>query len=271
MADEKRFPASRRKLQKARKDGDVAKSSHLSAAFVLSVGIIYVFSQERKIAILCEFMQKTLGADADFHTNNMLVYAAEALCLTLEFLLPFLLAVCLGAVLAEAVQVGLIVSVKPLVPSFEKLNLFQGLKRLCAIQPQTGQRCVPFEVCKLTIVLIMFLLAFLLILSFFGLPLLEAPLEDLAQVYEASDFLLRTVSVSAFGLLLALGGIELMTERSKRAKRLRMDIEEFRREHRESEGDPELRGMRRQLHQELLIHSVTQDVRHSKVVVVGRS
>jgi type III secretion protein U len=49
-----------------------------------------------------------------------------------------------------------------------------------------------------------------------------------------------------------------------------MDVTEFRKEMRESEGDPELKGMRKQLFQESIFGSSLNAIRKAKVLVLGR-
>jgi len=72
------------------------------------------------------------------------------------------------------------------------------------------------------------------------------------------------------GSALLLGGLDLLSEQKKRRKRLRMDFEEFKRELREAEGDPEMKGMRKQLAHEILFHGFLQSIRRAKVVVVNK-
>ena len=67
-----------------------------------------------------------------------------------------------------------------------------------------------------------------------------------------------------------LGVVDSLEQRRRRRERLKMDREELKKEFRESEGDPELMGLRKQMHRELLMTGMLQSVRKAKVVVVDR-
>ena len=77
--------------------------------------------------------------------------------------------------------------------------------------------------------------------------------------------------IVTLSMLLLLSIADFLYERLKRAKRLGMDVNEFRQEMRESDGDPHLKGMRKQLHQELGMLASLDAVRRAKILLVGRT
>jgi flagellar biosynthesis protein FlhB len=61
---------------------------------------------------------------------------------------------------------------------------------------------------------------------------------------------------AALGVAAAFGAIDLLLERAKWKRRLRMTFDELRREHKQSEGDPAMRGRRRRAHRALVRGSI---------------
>ena len=49
-----------------------------------------------------------------------------------------------------------------------------------------------------------------------------------------------------------------------------MNASEYKQEMKESEGDPQLKGLRKQLHQEIALKNMLEGVKRSKVVIIGR-
>jgi type III secretion protein U len=68
---------------------------------------------------------------------------------------------------------------------------------------------------------------------------------------------------------LALAAVDLVVVRHGWRKRLRMSPDEVKREHKESEGDPQLKAARDRAHHEMLAAATVANVRTASVVVVN--
>ena len=68
---------------------------------------------------------------------------------------------------------------------------------------------------------------------------------------------------------LILGVIDVVVVRRSWMKRLRMGKDEVKREHKESDGDPQLKAQREKLHHELLAQSTLGNVKRASVVIVN--
>lgn len=68
---------------------------------------------------------------------------------------------------------------------------------------------------------------------------------------------------------LAIGAIDSLVVRRAWRRRLRMTKEEVRREHKESEGDPQTKAARERAHREVLAEATIANVRTAQVVVVN--
>ena len=70
-------------------------------------------------------------------------------------------------------------------------------------------------------------------------------------------------------MFIALAILDIMVQRWQYKKQLRMSKEEVKREYKQDEGDPLIKSMRRQLHQELAMGDVKKQVAASDVVVTN--
>ncbi len=75
---------------------------------------------------------------------------------------------------------------------------------------------------------------------------------DLNTYWHALLALLRSVLRTTLGLLLVIGMIDFALQKYFHAKKMRMSHEDIKKEYKESEGDPHVKGHRRQLAHELL-------------------
>ena len=258
MSDEKRFPPSAKKLEKARKDGQVVKSQLLGQAVVF-------------IGVFCGLV---LSLHLPLVSNQTLLQCANAFCVLwpamyLEVIGKYVASMVVTALLCGAtasimltvVRQGVNVSFKPILSYMP----FQGggyFKRV-------GNNVKP-TVAKLLLLVTLggvFLWFFLLELPSFA-ALLGAG-EQLTLSAGLKTILFRTLTVAALGLLV-VGICEYCLERRRFLNNLRMSRQELVDEQRESEGDPVIKGERRSLHRELSLSDIKERVRHAKVVVVAR-
>lgn len=131
-SEERELPASKRKLLKAREKGQVAHSHDLVIAFALMTSVAYLVAN---LGGLIARMREIWRIPKDFHDQAVSAALREtstALVSTfLEFVIPLFLCVVISAILANMmIQKGLVVSFTPLVPDFNRVNPFEGLKNL---------------------------------------------------------------------------------------------------------------------------------------------
>jgi type III secretion protein U len=273
MALSKNLPPSSRKLRKAREDGDVAKSKDLSSAVVLTSGICTLLYLAPRTLLVIDLMQKSFAGARDFQSNNMLVYARHGWELLLSLLLPVLLVVFFAALSVEVLQVGLKFSFKPLGFKPSRLGFFRGLKRIFGFRENNNEGGLPcellFNISKIVSCLAVFGLVLAVAIAVFTRASIGWQFVETQDVLSLLGFAIMGLSAGFLPLYLLIAGVDLLVQRQRRLKRLGMDIDELKRELRESEGDPETRGMRKQLHRELLAHGVLQGVRRAKLILLG--
>ncbi len=266
MSADKQFPPSAKKLKKAREDGDVAKSRDLSGSVLICVFLSTIYYLFYNFSRIEAFFRNYLGFIAEINSNNILVYLKIALNSVSLYMLLFLLLLVFMSLVVETFQVGFHLSFKSLAPDFKKLNPVEGFKKNILKSSEGLLKGLFFEVAKtLTITFGSLILYFFILKKYFSsLVFANAELSWNSVLYYLSFLILAL----AF-LTLVIGICDYLYQRVKRFNRLKMDASEFKQEMKESEGDPQLKGLRKQLHQEIALQNMLEGVKRSKVVIIG--
>jgi len=246
-SQEKNLPATPKRLADARKDGQVPQVKDLSNLTVLGGGMVLLvvmlpWGYER----IRHAMRLTYTFDSDTirHPEVALEIMWRAVIESLMFVVPFGVALLVLVVLGQVAVGSFALSVKPLTPMLSKIGVISGFKRLFSQQQL-------FEILKLLLVTVLLgIVAALFVRSHmveFGTLLLR-PLES-SLVQLGRWFMLGVGWLLIVVLLVAL--IDVPLQQYLHRNRLKMSFKEVRDEFKETEGDPLLKGMRRQRQIEL--------------------
>src|SRR5690625_4142534 len=134
---EKTEPASPRRLEKAREEGQIARSRELNTFLVLAVGVAALwltagFLFKQLMLLFQQSMRFDLKLVVD--PTAMVTQVVQLAQKVLMGLSPFFLMVFITAVIAPILLGGIVFSSKALEPKLERINPIKGLKRLFAWQ-----------------------------------------------------------------------------------------------------------------------------------------
>ena len=269
----KPFPPSARKLKKAREDGDFAQSKHLSKAIIFTAGVAYLYFASNDVQKLLALLIKSVSFGA-ISEQDIIFVLYEGFKLALSIIMPLIIVVSIASILANIVQVGVYWNMKKLIPDLKKFNPIKNLKNLFSISEQKGDGkvfcgkiCYDFIKAIVVLILLSCVVYFIVCADVAGLFF---PDSDDFRVLLLFSGILFKILMAISAILLLVGGFDLFLEKKRRYNRLRMDLEELKKELKENEGNPEIRGMRKQLHREILVHNLAQNVRKSRVLVVNK-
>ena len=237
-AQDRNLPASARKLQKAREQGQVPRSRDLGHFAAIAVGgAVLVAAMPWATGWLKAHLAQALQFDARTVANPqaMLERLAELTATMMWMVLPLGLLMTLVAVGVSAASGGLNFTLEPLQPKFAFLNPIAGVGRLFSRQ----QLIETLKACVLA-----------LILGTIGALYLKAHVGDFASLLGMSlpaavESGASTVLGGLALLVLALAafaGIDVPLQRKLHADRLKMSHQEAKQEHKESEGNQEVKG-----------------------------
>jgi type III secretion protein U len=262
-ADQTEKPTPKR-LKDARKDGDVAKSKELTATAGVLCWLILSWlalaSVRRQLDGLFEKMFHAVEQVGQGGSLPPLwIEAAQTLMLVC---LPLLLAGAVTGVIVEFLQVGGIFAPKRVAPNASRLNIVEGLQRMFS---QDNLVEVLKSVVKTAALAVIFVLVLLRLLP----EILRLPLGRPQDISTAHWHALLWMGVWTLGVFFMLAVLDAAYQRYSFTRKLQMSRRDIRQEFRDTEGDPHIKGRRRQLHQDWAQQNMLEAVRKSSAVVVN--
>ncbi len=255
------------KLQKARKEGRVAKSQELAGAFVMiiTVAMLIVLGswimKEMK-SVLCFYF--TNFNDIDFDSK---VLAESFYNFFLKIFLPFGIASAIGAIAGNIIQTrGFLFSTKPIQPKFNKIlpNFGQYFKRtLFSFQ---GLFNVLKSILKVAVIVVV---TYILIKSHIKEMLLMLQSRNIegcvGKIASLGAQLLLICAV--FFLVIAIP--DYFVQKKEFMESMKMTKQEVKEEYKEMEGDPEVKGRLQQQQREILQKNLPRAVAEADVVITN--
>ena len=262
---EKTEPATSRKRERAREEGQVPKSMELNTAVMLIAGVVafYLYG-DLFIGQIAEAIRFYLDQSATRDVSQEGIYNLMwgIGYRILKILTPFFIIFTVVALVINVFQVGFLFVSTPLVPNLGKINPWTGLSRLFAARSR-------MELVKS--IGKMFLIAPLMIWSIYKmLPgMLDLIAEDMKDilVHIAHDAL--NLSVKALLLLLILALIDYIFQRYQHERDMRMTKQEVKQELKDVQGDPQIRGRIRSIQLEMSRRRMMEKVPEAEVVVTN--
>ncbi|MES2183569.1 MAG: EscU/YscU/HrcU family type III secretion system export apparatus switch protein [Pseudomonadota bacterium] len=246
-SQDRQLPATAHKLEQARKDGQAPRSRDLAHLAVLGTGAAAVLLLT---PVVFERLQMSLGQQLSFDAAtlrapaSMLTRMQDMVSVGVLIALTFAIIVGAAAVASAVASGGWIASLKPITPDFSRINPLSGLGNLFSKQQVTN-------VAKLSLLTA--------ILGFVGYIFLRDSVERIsALILQPSALAMRDLGdwlVSGVSLLLlvvfAAAVVDVPLQAFFLRSRLKMSHEEVKQEHKNSEGNPLIKGKLRQRQREV--------------------
>ena len=246
-SQDRNLPASQRKLDRAREDGQVTRSRDLSHLAVLGAGGLAILGltplmfQQLKLQ-----MGLQLRFDASVMANpaDMLQRLGQMVGVGLTGCVVFAAIVSLAAVLSTVAAGGWVASLKPIMPDFSRVNPLAGFGRMFTKDKLS-------ETVKMTFITV--------VLIALGAVYLSSGLHSLAMLVlqpsavaleHLADWLTRGMGLLLLVVLL-VAMVDVPLQNFLHKSRLKMSHQEVKQEGKESDGNPQMKGKRRQRQREL--------------------
>lgn len=261
--EERTEPATPRRRREARERGHVARSADVSAAAVLLAGVLALeFFGARFVGGFSTALTGVLGGLGEAGREGADLPFGAAFRAVAFGALPLLVAVVVAGLAANLVQVGFLLTAKPLVPSMERLDPFQGFQRLFSGRSMARLLFGLLKagaVAGTTILTLGSERARLLGLS--GL--------EFEPMLAGSAELILLLSLRVVLALLAIAVLDYAYQRWQYERDLRMSRREVREELKRYEGDPQVKDRRRALLKRLAVGRMMDRVPRAAVVVTN--
>ena len=263
---EKTEKATGRRREKARKEGQVAKSQEVSSAALLFVGMaVLVLSGGHFVTVLGRNTGYLLSqAHVLGHTNRFGV--RELLSANLEVLVaalgPLLGALMVAALAGNIMQVGFHASAESLAFKADKLNPITGLQKFF-------RKTMAFELVKnLVKIALIALLAMWTIKGLMG-SLAGASLLPVPAVVALGKSGFTTLMIRLLAFMVVLAAVDWAWQKYQYEENLKMSKHEIKEENKELEGDPQIKARIRGLQFEMARKRMLADVPRADVVITN--
>lgn len=257
--------ASSKRLEDARKKGQVARSREFATVIVLVMGSVALlwFGQNLAMA-LARLMHRLFSFTRDevFDSDALLTIACKALLNILPSLAMILLLLFVASVLGASLIGGFNFSVEAMQPKFNKLNPMSGIKRMFGLQSwvELGKSILK--------ILLIGVVTWRLLLNTRN-DLAQLSLEAFPRnIFHAVDSLLWFVLLLSCTLIL-VAAIDIPYQLWNHSQKLMMTKQEVKEEYKNSEGNPHIKGRIRQLQREMASRRMMGEVPSADVIITN--
>lgn len=264
-SQEKTEEATPRRLEKAREEGQTARSRELATMAVLMAGAagLLIFGSSLG-ASLEAIMRSSFELDrmVAFDTNQMGLLLGAAASEAAWGLAPILVLLLIASIAGPIGVGGLLFSGKAVAPKLSRMDPIKGLKRMFSVRSLVE---LVKSIAKVALVMLI------------ALIILDLRTEDLLAIAEepavpAMEHVVWTVAWSFFFMscaMIAIAAIDVPFQIYDHQKKLRMTKQEVKDEFKDTEGKPEVKGKIRQLQREMAQRRMMQDVPTADVVITN--
>jgi type III secretion protein U len=264
MSDEKTEKPTAKKLKKVREQGQVTKSTDLVETACLAAVLMVLFAGERFLtASLREVLQIALdftGGDHSVHQMTIALYAMGGHLLAL--LCGVALVAMVGALIALAPQTGLVIALEAVSPKLNAVSPGSGIQKIFSLS-------AVMDLLKMTVKAVV-IVAVMWTTIKSVLPLVASALyqtlDQLTAVLWSVILKILGVAVVVYGLI---GVVDYRLQAWLFIRKNRMSKDEVKREFKESDGNPEMKGERKRVAHEIANQAPKKDMRRANVLVVN--
>ena len=262
---EKTEQATPKKLRDARKKGQVAKSQDMpsSLTFVTSLMMVmgmstFLFESVGGFLMHCF---RTVGEPGELRSKIPGI-AYQGVITILESSWPVMLIVSVVGVIVNFLIVGPVFSAEAMKFDLKKLNPIEGIKQKFKVKTLIE---LLKSIAKITGAAI---IISLIIWNMLGQIITSAAIPVIGTVAIVGEFIMKaTIQVGIFFLLVAL--FDLFFQKKNFAKEMKMEKFEVKQEYRDTEGDPQIKGKRRELSREIAYQEGPSAARGARVIVTN--
>lgn len=252
-----------KKIRDAREKGDIAKSRDLTQTVLVVALFSYFIANSSNI-----FQRLTTMAlmpmnyiNADFETAVSEIIS-NMISEMIAVLLPIVLIVLVLGIFTEAVQTGMLISFEALMPSGKKLDVVANVKNIFSMKNLVELIKSVLKIAVISIVVYQVILS--------AIPILVlSPNYSMADLGSVVGQVFQQMIIYIGTAYLVISIADLAWQRYDYNKKLMMTKDEVKQEYKGMEGDPQIKSMRKQLHQELMQNDAVEQSRTATVLVTN--
>lgn len=262
---EKTEKPSAKKLQDARKKGQVVKSSDVNnlILMVTSFGLISAFGNiliEDIEGIMKYFFLNSYDITLINSNSNTLFIMVISFCIKLVIFI--FLPLMLMGIVSNISQTGFLFTQESLKPKFDKLNPIKGMKDMFS------RRRFLNSLKNIFLLIIMSYMTYSFALSR-KYDLMSLPYMLYQDSLKVLGDIVSNLVLQMLGLVAVIAIFDYAIQRFEFMKNLKMTKQELKEEYKQMEGDPFVKGKRRQKQRELTMSRMMSAVSESTVIITN--
>ncbi len=254
-----------KKLQEAKKKGQIARSKELGTTFVLIMSAVSLLIYGPDIGRgLHQVMGRmlTLSRNETYDTSKMFSAWGAVADALLYPMAMFVLVIVLAAFIGNTLLGGFNFSWQAMAPKANKMSPLKGFKRMFGTQA-----AVELVKALLKFALVAACAVFLIKVYFYEILHLsiESTPNNIAHALEIIAWMFLALSCT----MLVVSAIDAPYQSYNHHKQLKMTLQEVKDEYKNSEGDPQIKARIRRTQREMSQRRMMQDVPDADVVVTN--
>lgn len=262
---EKTEKASHKKIEDAKKKGQVPKSTDINNFITLIAGLVLVMAFGP--TLIGELKQLLIYFLSNSYKKEMLGGSLPSLFMDsvnfyFSVILLIMIPMMLAGIIANLIQTGFIFSTEGLKPSLQKINPLKGLKNMF------GRKKL-FDFIKNMMKLIVVTFISYLFVKGRYVDLLKLPYMGVYQSLSVLADLTKGLITQIAVLIGVIAAVDYAFQRFEFFRDLRMTKQEVKEEYKQMEGDPYIKGKRRQKQREIAMGGMRKAVSEATVIVTN--
>jgi flagellar biosynthetic protein FlhB len=255
---------TQRRLDEARRKGDVVKSPEVAAvaALAAAVGVVMLSGGWMARTISESLMPFIAHPDQISLAGLGGVSVMHTAIMACAPVLIVLLAAAAAGAFGNFIQHGLLWAPSKLAPEFSKVDPMAGFKRMFGLDNLMNFVKSLAKIAALTAVTWM-------VLKPHATEIYEMPALDPAAILPLSSKIMGSLAVAVLIVMVVIAGADWFWSRQRFMARMRMTREQVKQDHKETEGDPHVKGKQKQLRMQRSRQRMMQNVPKATVVVMN--
>ena len=262
---EKTEEPTQHRIDEFRKRGEVASSRELTSIFILSASVFVLFFSTAFIyETMVDFFKWIYGLNVSkaFLKESLKIIFSKMIWVGVKCLIPIFATVVFSAVIINIVQIGFLFAPEVLSWKFERINPVNGIKKLFSMQSlvETIKGIFKF----VFVIAITWFFVKENINSYQGFYHIE-----FWQTFIVGKWIILKLVASILGSLMIIAMGDFAYQKIKYRNRLRMTKEQAKKEHKEHDGNPEIKQRIRTIQREMSNKRMMNEVKIADVVVTN--
>lgn len=262
---EKTEEATPKRLDKAREEGQVARSKELTTTLVLLAGVGGLITLGGDIGhALMNVMRFnfTISREAIFDTNLMMLHLSDTTYSAIEALLPFFGVLVLACLIGPTALGGFLFSGKALVPKLSRMDPVKGIQRMFSMNSLV-------ELFKSIGKVVLVGSASIAMLMLFYSEILGLANENINAAIEHMLVIIGWSILAVSASMILIAAIDVPYQIFDHSKKMKMTLHEVKDEMKDTEGKPEVKSKVRQMQREMAQRRMLEAVPEADVIITN--